>query len=68
MKADKAILQIKYSSTIEAFAALKNISLRQALDIFYKSAIYREMREGISDMHCRNDIYLAEELINDSGA
>ena len=65
MKADKAILQLKYSSTIEAFAALKKIDLRQALDLFYKSIVYEEMSEGISDMHCRSDIYLAEELIQD---
>jgi hypothetical protein len=24
------------------------------------------MREGVSDMHCRSDIYLAEEIIAES--
>ena len=65
MKADRVILQLKYFSVIEALSVLKNISLRQALDLFYKSKVYTEMREGISDMHCRSDIYLAEEIDND---
>jgi len=65
MKADKAILQLKYSSVIEVLSKLNNSTLRQALDIFYKSIVYEEMREGISDMHCRSDIYLAEEIMKD---
>ena len=40
-----------------------NIPIREALDFFYKSQIYQEMRDGISDMHCRSEKYLAEELI-----
>jgi len=65
MKADKAILQLKYDSVIETLSKKKGITLREALDVFYKSAVYREMREGISDMHCRSDLYLAEEIIKD---
>jgi len=64
MKADKAILQLKYTGVIESLSALKGISLREALDVFYKSVIYEEMSEGISDMHCRSDQYLAEEIAN----
>jgi hypothetical protein len=63
MKADKALLNYKYSSVIETLSALKGISLRQALDMFYKSQTYIETREGVSDMHCRSDIYLAEDII-----
>ena len=65
MKADKAILQLKYDSVIETLSSLHGIPLRQALDIFYKSQVYQEMCEGISDMHCRSDIYLAEEILKD---
>jgi len=65
MKADKAIMQLTYSSVIETFAELGNISLRQALDLFYKSQIYQEMRDGISDMHCRSEKYLAEDLVKE---
>ena len=65
MKADKTLLQYKYDSVIEALSTLQNIPLRQALDMFYKSQTYIEMREGLSDMHCRSDIYLAEDIINE---
>jgi len=65
MKADKTLLQFKYNSVIEELSAQRKIPLRQALELFYKSRVYNEMREGISDMHCRSDKYLAEEIIND---
>ncbi|MDR0497025.1 MAG: DUF3791 domain-containing protein [Treponema sp.] len=67
MKADKSILQLKYDSVIKELSTLKGITLRQALDLFYKSPVYAEMREGISDMHCRSDKYLAEEILMDTG-
>lgn len=34
----------------------------EALDFFYNSEVYRLMRDGVSDMHCMSDAYLAEEL------
>jgi len=62
MTANKTILGIKYASVINELSALLNIDLTQAMDKFYKSYTYQEMREGISDMHCRSDEYLAEEI------
>ena len=52
----------KYSRIIEMFARSANIPLEQALDFFYHSELYQEMSEGISDMHCRSDHYLVEEM------
>lgn len=63
MTANRTLLQHKYANVIEALSKRCNISLRQAMDIFYKSQVYQEMREGVSDMHCRSDEYLAEELL-----
>jgi len=60
--ANRTLLQHKYVNVIEAFASLQNISFEESLDIFYKSYTYQDMRDGISDMHCRSDKYLAEEL------
>jgi len=65
MKADPVILQLKYFSVIDTFASMGNIPLREALDLFYKSEIYQEMRDGVSDMHCRSDKYLAEDLLRE---
>lgn len=62
MIANKTLLNRKYCHVIAAVAQRQNIDLRQAMDIFYKSYTYKEMRDGISDMHCRSDMYLAEEI------
>jgi len=63
MKANKLLLRHKYLRIIELLRERKNISYNEALDIFYKSPTYKEMVNGISDMHCRSDIYLVEELM-----
>lgn len=33
-----------------------------ALEFFYHSEVYQLIRDGVSDMHCMSDAYLAEEL------
>jgi hypothetical protein len=62
MNANKTLLQLKYRDVVCAIAARENVSLRTALDILYNSSTYIEMREGVSDMHCRSDKYLSEEI------
>lgn len=62
MTANPILLQKKYSRVVECYAAQKGISLDQALERFYHSELYRMMRDGISDLHCMSDAYLAEEL------
>ena len=62
MKANPILLQKKYARIIECFAKQQGISLDEALDLFYRSEVYQLMREGISDIHCMSDLYLAEEL------
>jgi len=63
MKANKLLLRHKYLRIIELLKEQKNISYNEALSIFYTSHTYQEMANGISDMHCRSDIYLVEELM-----
>ncbi|HIR26536.1 MAG TPA: DUF3791 domain-containing protein [Candidatus Choladousia intestinigallinarum] len=62
MTANPILLQKKYSRVIECFAKRQRLSLDAALDFFYHSEVYLLMRDGISDMHCMSDEYLAEEL------
>ena len=62
MTANKTLLTRKYSHVISKLAELEDIEPRAALHKFYKSLTYHEMREGISDMHCRSEAYLAEEV------
>ena len=63
MTANRTLLQHKYANVIEMLSKRQNISLRQAMDIFYASETYQDMRDGISDMHCRSDEYLADEVL-----
>ena len=56
------LLQRKYARVIECFAKQQGLSLDAALDFFYHSLVYQLIRDGVSDMHCMSDAYLAEEL------
>lgn len=62
MTANPILFQKKYSRVIERFANQQGISLDAALDFFYYSEVYQLIRDGVSDMHCMSDAYLAEEL------
>lgn len=62
MNANPILLQKKYSRIIVLFAELAGISLREALDFFYRSLVYDLMKNGISDYHCMSDGYLSEDL------
>lgn len=65
MEADKTILQMKYARIVKLFAEQTGVSLDDALGIFYDSYVYRMMSEGIADMHCRSDGYLAGLLVEE---
>jgi hypothetical protein len=53
---------MKLRDIVIEYAKTEDIPLREAFDDFYKSILYVEVSTGISDMHCRSDGYLAEEL------
>lgn len=63
MKADKTILQMKYARIVRLFAEASGMSLEDALSFFYDSDTYMLISQGIADMHCRSDEYLADELM-----
>lgn len=62
MNANPILMQKKYSRVIACFAAKMGISLNEALDFYYRSETYRLICDGVSDMHCMSDEYLADEL------
>lgn len=62
MNAHPILLQKKYARIIELFAKEKQLTLDEALEIFYSSDVYELMREGCTDMHCMSDLYLVAEL------
>lgn len=62
MTANPILLQKKYCRIIECFAKQQGLSLDVALSFFYHSEVYQLIRDGVSDMHCMSDAYLADEL------
>ena len=62
MEADKTLLQMKYARVVAMFAEQQRLSVEEALDFFYHSETYQELREGIADLHCRSDQYVTDEL------
>ena len=65
MTANKNLLRMKFARVIEAYASLAKCSLDKALEVFYNSRTYELMRDGVSDMHCMSETYLAEELFDE---
>lgn len=62
MNAHPILLQMKYARVVDCFSKVAGISLASALDFFYHSKTYLLMRDGVSDMHCMADTYLADDL------
>lgn len=62
MNANPILLQKKYTRVIACFAKKAQLPLGTALDFFYRSELYPLLRDGVSDMHCMSDVYLADEL------
>ena len=65
MKANKTLLRMQYSRVIALFVEKAGITLEEALDFFYHSMEYQLLREGVSDLHCMSDDYLAEDLLEE---
>lgn len=62
MKANPTLLHRKYARVVSLFAREVGLSYDEALGLFYRSQTYLLMREGVSDLHCMSDGYLADEL------
>lgn len=50
---------IKVANIIKSLGELYNISAREATDLYYKSKTSDLIEEGVSDLQCRSDKYLA---------
>lgn len=62
MNANPVLLQKKYVRVIVCFSEKNHLTLDDAMDFFYKSELYTLVHEGVSDLHCMSDQYLADEL------
>ncbi|EGT5079802.1 hypothetical protein CUA89_02135 [Clostridioides difficile] len=67
MEANKTLLQILYKKIILEFSRQTGKSLEESMDYLYTSETYKLISEGVSDMHCKGHIYLAQELMLENG-
>lgn len=65
MNANPILLQKKFARVIDRFSQKELLSPDDALCFFYSSSLYRLISEGVSDLHCMSDEYLAEELCSE---
>lgn len=52
----------KNAKIIACISEMYHVSLQEATDIFYNSETANMIEDGIADLHCRSDKYLAEEI------
>ena len=57
-----AILEAKFARIISEISKMYNVSLDDAMDMFYNSETMQLMEERVADLHCRSEKYLAEEV------
>jgi hypothetical protein len=60
--AKDTIASMKYANIIQCLSEMNNISLEDATEIFYNSETFILIDEGVADLHCRSDKYLANEI------
>ena len=60
--ADNIILQAKCARIIELLSQHFGGDRIQAMDVFYNSDTAQMIQDGVADLHCRSDQYLAEEI------
>lgn len=56
-----------YIKIILEFSNQTGKSLEESMDYLYTSETYKLISEGVSDMHCKGHIYLAQELMLENG-
>lgn len=57
-----AILEAKYARIISEISQMHHVSLDEAMRLFYQSKTMQLIEQGIADLHCRSDKYLADEV------
>lgn len=63
MEDSKSILiQAKNARIIAILADKFAGSIDKAMEVFYNSVTAQMIQDGISDLHCRSDHYLADEI------
>ncbi len=62
-----SLMRQKGARIVKLFAEQAGLSYEEALGKFYDSTTYDLISNGIADMHCFSDEYLADELLIELG-
>lgn len=55
----------QYARIILCISAMAGVSIQEATDMFYESETANLIEEGVADLHCRSDKYLATLVIEE---
>ncbi len=61
-KSRQIILDRKVARIIAVYSERYNVPQDEAADIYYRSVTSQLIEDGVADLHCRSDKYLAEEV------
>lgn len=64
-ESDMALRASKNANIIKAMCELSKLSLHEATDIFYKSETAGLIEDGVADLQCRSDKYLATIILEE---
>lgn len=55
----------QYARIILCISEMAGVNLQEATDMFYESETANLIEEGVADLHCRSDKYLATLVIEE---
>ena len=58
---------MKYARIVKLFAEQAGLTYEEALSKFYDSQTFDLISNGVADLHCMSDEYLADELLIEFG-
>ena len=59
---EQAVRYAQCARIIVCISEMYGVSLAEATDIYYNSETANLIEDGVADLHCRSDKYLAEEV------
>ena len=59
----RIVRDMQYARIIEILAERLHTSREEAMELFYSSPVFELIDQGVADLNCRSDKYLADEII-----
>lgn len=59
----RIVSDMQYARIIEILSEQLHISREEAMELFYSSPVFELIDQGVADLNCRSDKYLADEIM-----